>query len=54
MKQYMCVLCGFIYDERAGIPNEGIVPGTAWADIPEEWFCPDCGTSKSDFEMMEL
>jgi rubredoxin len=54
MKKWECVVCGFIYDEAAGLPDEGIAPGTAWADIPDDWECPDCGVSKSDFEMVEI
>jgi rubredoxin len=54
MKRYMCVVCGFIYDEAKGLPAEGIAPGTRWDDIPENWTCPDCGAVKSDFEMIEV
>lgn len=54
MKVWQCVVCGFIYDEVAGLPNEGIPPGTAWPDIPEDWACPDCGVAKADFEMIEI
>ena len=46
-----CVLCGFVYDEAAGAPDEGLAPGTRWADVPEDWSCPDCGAGKADFEM---
>ncbi|MCA3424722.1 MAG: rubredoxin [Roseomonas sp.] len=46
-----CALCGFIYDEAKGAPEEGIAPGTRWADVPEDWTCPDCAASKADFEM---
>ena len=53
MKHYMCTVCGFIYSEEEGLPDEGIEPGTRWEDIPENWTCPDCGASKSDFELME-
>lgn len=53
MKKWQCVVCGFIYDEAAGLPDEGIAVGTAWADIPDDWVCPDCGVGKSDFEMEE-
>lgn len=53
-KKYMCVICGFIYDEADGWPEDGISPGTRWVDVPENWFCPDCGASKEDFEMVEL
>ena len=54
MKKYVCIVCGFIYDEAQGLPDEGIAPGTRWNDIPEDWCCPDCGVSKSDFEMEEV
>ena len=39
-------MCGYIYDESLGDPEEGIAPGTAWEDIPEDWYCPDCGPLK--------
>ena len=54
MKSYMCVICGFIYSEADGLPEEGIVPGTRWDDIPPNWICPDCGARKEDFEMVEI
>lgn len=54
LKVYMCVICGFVYDEAAGLPAEGIAPGTRWEDIPETWKCPDCGVGKQDFEMVEV
>jgi rubredoxin len=53
-KTWQCATCGFIYDEAAGLPEEGLQPGTRWADIPANWICPDCGTPKSDFAMMEI
>ncbi len=53
-KTWQCTLCGFIYDESAGLPEEGIPPGTLWADVPEDWTCPACSVGKADFEMMEF
>ncbi len=53
-KKYLCVICGFIYDEELGWPEDGLVAGTRWEDVPENWFCPDCGASKEDFEMVEV
>ncbi len=53
-KKWQCVLCAFAYDEAAGLPNDGIPAGTRWADVPDTWTCPDCGASKSDFEMVEV
>ena len=52
-KKYECVICGFIYDEAEGLPEDGIAAGTRWADIPEDWECPDCGISKADFDLLE-
>jgi rubredoxin len=49
-----CRTCGYTYNEESGDPNEGLAPGTRWADIPEDWVCPLCGTPKSDFDMIEL
>ena len=54
MKTYQCVVCGFIYDEAVGLPDHGIVAGTAWVDISADWACPDCGVAKADFQMVEL
>ena len=54
MKKYECVVCGFIYDEAVGLPEEGLAAGTRWDDIPADWLCPDCGVCKSDFTMREI
>ena len=54
MKAYMCVICGFVYEEAKGVPDQGIAPGTKWDDVPENWTCPDCGAPKTDFEMVEI
>ena len=53
-KTWMCVVCGLIYDEQEGWPEDGIAPGTRWQDVTENWSCPDCGASKDDFEMIEI
>jgi rubredoxin len=47
---WMCTSCGFIYDPAEGDPDGGIPPGTAFDDIPDDWFCPVCGARKRDFE----
>lgn len=54
MKKWQCCICGFVYDEAAGLPEEGIPAGTPWAAIPADWSCPECGAAKSDFEMVEI
>ena len=53
-KTWMCVICGFIYDEAEGLPEDGLDPGTRWKDIPDSWQCPDCDATKIDFEMIEI
>lgn len=54
MLEWMCVLCGFVYQESIGLPDEGIPAGTKWVDIPDNFRCPDCGFGKSDFEMVQI
>jgi quercetin 2,3-dioxygenase len=54
LKRLVCLGCGFLYDEEAGLPEHGLAPGTRWDDIPDDWVCPDCGTPKHLFEMVEL
>jgi rubredoxin len=54
MKAYMCVICGYVYEEEKGDSNAGLPPGTKWSDVPLSWRCPDCGAGKEDFEMVEI
>ncbi|MCU7835703.1 MAG: rubredoxin [gamma proteobacterium symbiont of Taylorina sp.] len=54
MKKWQCQICRLIYDEAEGWPDDGIEPGTKWADVPEDWLCPDCQKSKSEFDMLEM
>lgn len=53
-KIWQCLNCGYVYDEEEGDPEEGLAPGTRWADIPNTWYCPQCGSGKEDFEMAEV
>lgn len=52
-RKWICMICDYVYDEARGIPDEGIAPGTRFEDIPDSWACPDCGVTKSDFELMQ-
>jgi rubredoxin len=54
MRKYMCLICGYIYDEAVGAPEDGIAPGTRWEDVPPNWSCPECGARKEDFELIEF
>lgn len=51
MAQYICPICGYIYDEAAGRPEDNIAPGTPWQSLPEDWVCPLCGAPKSMFNV---
>lgn len=53
VKKWMCIVCGLIYDESEGWPDDGIAAGTRWEDVPDDWACPECGVGKEDFEMIE-
>lgn len=53
-KKYECTICGFIYDEELGLPDEGVAAGTKWEDVPDDWQCPDCSVGKADFDMLEI
>lgn len=53
MKKYVCDVCGYIYDEVNGDPDNGIEPGTAWEDVPEDFLCPLCGVGKDQFSEVE-
>ena len=49
MKQYVCNVCGYVYDEASGAPGNGVEPGTKWEDVPGDFVCPVCGVGKFDF-----
>lgn len=49
MRLFVCSVCGFAYDEAAGLPAAGFLPGTLWDDLPRDWICPICRAPKSAF-----
>lgn len=51
MERYACTVCDYVYDPANGDPDNGIKPGTAFKDLPEDWVCPDCGVGKDLFEI---
>ena len=53
MRKWKCFFCNHIYDEAEGDPEHGIAPGTAFEDLPEDWYCPDCGVTKEDYTLMK-
>ncbi len=54
MKLYMCVLCGFVFQEEKGCSEVGIEPATLWRDVPNSWKCPDCGSDKENFDRIDI
>ena len=50
MKKYICTVCDWVYDAEVGDPDNGLAPGTAWEDVPEDFLCPICGLGKDVFE----
>lgn len=50
MKKYVCKLCGYVYDESFGEPDNGIAPGTKFEELPDDYECPLCGAGKEEFE----
>ena len=51
---WRCQVCGFMYKEKEGWPDDGIPAGTLWEDVPDDWVCPDCNADKFDFDMIEI
>ena len=49
MKTYVCDVCGWVYDEAAGDPDNGIAPDTKFEDLLEDFVCPLCGVGKDQF-----
>lgn len=50
VEQYKCMVCGYIYDPAQGDMDHGVKPGTAFADVSDDWQCPVCGVGKDQFE----
>ena len=51
-RRYLCLepdCSPYTYDPAAGDPTQGIPAGTAFEDLPDFWFCPDCGAPRSSF-----
>ena len=53
MRKYKCSICGYVYDESKGIPENGISPSTRWEDLPDDFLCPICRAPKSVFNPLE-
>jgi len=49
MKNYVCDVCGYIYEPENGDPDNNIAPGTSFNDLPDDWVCPICSVGKDQF-----
>ena len=47
--KYICQICGWVYDEEQGAPEQGVAPGTKFEDLPEDFACELCGVGKENF-----
>ena len=47
--KYVCNVCGWVYDEAEGLPEQNVAPGTKFEDLPEDFACPLCGVGKDQF-----
>jgi rubredoxin len=53
MEKYQCELCGYIYDPEIGDTSAGIMPGTSFLDLPDDYLCPVCGVGKDQFSVCD-
>jgi rubredoxin len=53
MDKYICAVCGYFYDPREAGRDEGVKPGTASEELPDEWVCPICASGKNCFTRVE-
>ena len=53
MQKYVCNVCNWVYDPAKGDPENGVAPGTAFADLPDSWVCPECGAEKTEFSPVQ-
>ena len=53
MQKYVCDACGYIYNPEVGDPAQGVDPGTAFENLPDDWLCPECGAGKDEFSPVD-
>ena len=53
MAKWECRVCGYIYDPAKGDPDNGVSPGTAFENLPEDWVCPSCGANRDLFYKLD-
>ena len=53
MSKYVCDVCGWVYDEEEGLPQKGIMAGTTFSELPEDFECELCGVGKENFSLVD-
>ncbi|MDQ5985751.1 MAG: hypothetical protein CSYNP_01468 [Syntrophus sp. SKADARSKE-3] len=48
---YVCNQCEYMYEPPEGDPSQDISKGVPFEKLPEEWTCPQCGASLSEFSI---
>lgn len=51
--RWICTNCGYIYDPANGDPAGGVIVGTAFEDLPEDWVCPVCYVNRDRFDPLD-
>ena len=49
MRKFVCEVCGWVYDESVGLPEQNVAAGTKFEDLPEDFACPLCSVGKDSF-----
>jgi rubredoxin len=52
MKRYMCSVCGYVYDEESGCPDQGVATDVEWENLPDDFICPECGAETEMFDIL--
>ena len=53
MAQYICLECGWIYDEAVGDPTRNIPAGTLWETFLDDFKCGDCDVTKGQTHLWQ-
>lgn len=48
-----CKICWHVYDPAEGDEVWQIEPGTAFADLPDHWRCPNCDGERDQFMVID-
>jgi len=53
-RMFLCTICGWLYEEARGLPDDDILPGTRWEDLPDDFVCPECGAGREWFRELKM